>query len=108
MRDHKTRGRHRGIKSTLKSHEEKKLVDYVFKMQELGHLLTPIQLRLKVAIATQGRSTPWSRSGVFGKGWLRCFRCRHSQLANRRSHGLEVARIRALNPTTIETLYDNI
>ena len=55
LRDHlygKTRERHRGIKPTLKSYEEKKLVDYVFKMQDLGHPLTPIQLRLKVAVAT--------------------------------------------------------
>ena len=28
----KTRERHRGIKPTLKSHEEKKLVDYIFKI----------------------------------------------------------------------------
>ena len=35
LRDHlygKTKGRHRNIKPILKSHEEKKLVDYVFKM----------------------------------------------------------------------------
>ena len=45
LRDHlygKTRGMHKGIKPTLKSHEEKKLVNYVFKMQKLGHPLTPI------------------------------------------------------------------
>ena len=74
LRDHlygKTRGRHKGIQPTLKSHEEKKLVDYVLKVQELGHPLTPIQLCLKVVVATQGRSTPWSGSRVPGKGWLR-------------------------------------
>ena len=56
LRDHlynKTREKHKGIKPTLKSHEEEKLVDYVFKKQELGHLLTPVQLRLKVVVATQ-------------------------------------------------------
>ena len=111
LRDHlysKTRGRYRGITPTLKSHEEKKLVDYVFKMQDLGHPLTPMQLRLKVAVATQGRSTPWSGSGVPGKGWLKRFRRRHLQLVNRHSQGLEVARARALNPTTAETLYANL
>ena len=87
LRDHlygKTRGRHRGIKPTLKCHEEKKLVNYVFKMQELGHPFTPVQLCLKVVVATQGRSTPWNGVGVLGKGWLLCFRRRYPQLANRR------------------------
>ena len=45
IRDHlygKTRGRHRGIPPTLNSYEEKKIVDYVFKMQDLGHPLTPM------------------------------------------------------------------
>ena len=60
IRDHlysKTRIRQRGAKSTLKAHEEKKLVDFVFKMQDLGHPLTIAVLRLKVALATQTRST---------------------------------------------------
>ena len=71
IKDHlygKTRGRQRGIPPTLNSHEEKKIVNYVFKMQQLGHPLTPMQLRLKVAVATQGRSTLWSGSRVPGKG----------------------------------------
>ena len=74
LRNHlysKTKERHRGIKPTLKSHKEKKLVDYVFKIQELGHPLTSVELRLKVALATKGRSTPWTGSGVSGKGRLR-------------------------------------
>ena len=111
LRDHlygKTRGRHRGIKPTLKSHDEKRLVDYVFKMQELGHPLTPVQLRLKVAVATQGRSTSWSGVGVPSKGWLQRFRCRHPQLANRCSQGLEAVRAHVLNLTTVETLYSNL
>ena len=109
LRDHlysKSRGWHKGITPTLKSHEEKILVDYVFKMQDLDHPLTPMQLRLKVAVATQRRSTPWSGFEVLGKGWLRLFRRR--QLVNRHSQGLEVTRARALNPTTVETLYANM
>ena len=94
--------------TNLESHEEKKLVDYVFKMQDLDHPLTPMQLRLKVVVATQGRSTPWSGSGVPGKGWLRRFRRRHPQLVNRHSQRLEVARACALNPNTAEILYANL
>ena len=67
-----------------------------------------MQLCLKVAVATQGRSMPWSGSGVPDKGWLKRFRRRHPQLVNRHSQGLEVTRIRALNPTIAETLYANL
>ena len=87
IRDHlygKTRTKQRGAKPTLKAHEEKKLVDYVFKMQDLGHLLTTIELLLKVALATQTRSTPWSANGALGKCWLRRFQHRHPELATRR------------------------
>ena len=77
-------------------------------MQQLGHPLTPMQLRFKVAVATQGRSTPWSGSGVPGKGWLRRFRHRHPEVVNRQSQGLEVARAHALNPSTVATLYANL
>ena len=55
LRDHllgKTRSRQRGNSLVLKPDEEKKLVDYIFKMQDLGHPLTTGKLRLKVALAT--------------------------------------------------------
>ena len=61
LRDHlygTTTIRQRGNKPTLKPDEEQKLVDYVFKMQDLGHVQTPAELRLKVALATQTRQTP--------------------------------------------------
>ena len=77
LRDHllgKTRSRQRGNSPALKPDEEKKLVDYIFKMQDLGHPLTARELHLKVALATQSRETPWSATGVPGKGWLRRFR----------------------------------
>ena len=111
LQDHiygKTRSKQRGKTATLKPEEEKKLVDYVFKMQELGHPLTPAELRLKVALATQSRKTPWSATGVPGKGWLWRFRGRHPEFATRRSQGLEVARARALCPAIAESLYTNL
>ena len=111
LRDHlyeKTTCRQRGTKSMLKRQEEKKIVDYVFKMQELGHSLTPLELRLKVATATQTRETPWSASGLPGTGWLRRFYSRHPEIVSRRSQGLEVARARSLCPATAETLYGNL
>ena len=92
----------------LTAHDEKKIVDYVFKMQDCGHPLTATKLRLKVATATQTRSTPWSARGVPGKGWLRRFRSKHPEISSRRLQGLEVARARALCPITAESLYANL
>ena len=69
LRDHlygRTTPRQRGTKSTLKAHEEKKIVDNLFKMQD--HPLIPLELRLKVATTTQTRETPWSACGVPKKG----------------------------------------
>ena len=92
----------------MKAHEEKKLVDYVFKMQDFRHPLTTVELRLKVALPTHTRSTSWSTNGAPRKRWLRRFRRRHLELATRRSQGLKIARARSLCPTTTETLYSNL
>ena len=77
-------------------------------MQDLGHPLTPAEVRLKVALATQTRETPWSAVGVPGKGWLRRFRLRYHEIATRKSQGLEIARARAVCPTMAESLYTNL
>ena len=70
LRDHLSGivfGRRRGPKIVLIEIEEKKLVNCCFKMQELGHHLTPMQLKLKVAQATQTRDTPWSDTKVMAQ-----------------------------------------
>ena len=111
LRDHlygKTTSKQRSNLPTLKPDEEKKLVDYIFKMQDLGHPLTPVELRLKVALATQTRETPWSAIGVLGKGWLRRFRLRYPEIATRKSQGLEIARAHAVRLTEAESLYSNL
>ena len=111
IRDHlygRTISRQKGIRLVLTCHEENKIVDYVFKMQDRGHPFTAAELRLKVATTTQTRSMPWSARGVPGKGWLRRFRSRHPEISSRRSQGLEVARARALCPITAQSLYANL
>ena len=80
----------------------------MFKMQDPGHPLTPWELRLKVALATQTRKTPWSATRVSGKGWLKRFRSRHLKIATRRSQGLDIARARALCPSIAKTLCCNL
>ena len=77
LKDHlygKTTSRQRSNLPTLKADEEKKLVDYILKMEDLGHPLTPVELRLKAAFTTQTIKMPWSATGVPNKGWLRRFR----------------------------------
>ena len=111
IRDHlygRTTSRQKGMRPVLTPHEENKIIDYVFKMQDCGYPLTAAELRLKVATATQTRSTSWSARGVPGKRWLRRFRSRHPEISSRRSQGLEVARARALCPTTAKSLYANL
>ena len=100
--------RQKDIRPVLTPHDEKKIVDYIFKMQDRGHPLTAAELCLKVATTTETRSTPWSARGVPGKGWLRRFWSRHPEISSRRSQGLEVARARALCPITAESLYTNL
>jgi hypothetical protein len=111
LRDHlygKVVGRKRGSQTVLKEEEETKLVKYLFKMQDLGHPLTSGQLRLKVALATQTRETPWSAAGVPGKSWLRSFKLRHPELTSRKSQGLELGRARGLCPSSAASLYCNL
>ena len=111
IRDHlygKTITRQKGIRPILTPHEEKKIVDYVFKIQDRGHPLTAAELHLKVATATQTRSTPWSARGIPSKRWLCRFRSRHPEISSRRSQGLEVARARGLCLIIAENLYANL
>jgi len=103
-----TNGRHRGICPTLKHDEELKLVDFIFKMQEIGYPLTPTDLRVKVAQATQARQTPWSATGLPGSGWLRSFRRRHPEISLRKSQELAVARARNMCPAIVEGFYANL
>ena len=107
LRDHLLT-RQRGNAPVFRVDEEHKLVDYIFKMQNLGHPLTAAELRLKVALATQTRATPCSRTGLPSKDWLRRFRIRHPEIATRKSQGLEFSRTRALCLIVAKTLYTNL
>ena len=100
--------RKRGPKIVLNERDEQKLVDYCFKMQELGHPLTPLQLKLKVAQTIQTRDTLWSDIGIPGKSWLKSFRRRHHELVARKNQPLELGRASGLYPNTIATLYCNL
>jgi hypothetical protein len=74
--------RKRGAAPVLTEAEEQELVQYVLAIQELGFPLTLLQLKLKVALMTQGRDTPFT-NGIPGTCWLRWFRRRHPELSVR-------------------------
>ena len=77
-------------------------------MQDNGHPLTPTDLRVKVAQATQARQTPWSASGFPGSGWLQGFRRRHPEISLRKSQELAVARARNMCPAIVASFYANL
>ena len=104
----KTRTTQRGNLPTSKVDKEKKLLDYIFNMQDFEHPLIPTELCLKLALAIQTKETPWSVIGVPNKSSLRRFRLRHPEIATRKSQGLEATRTHALYPTIAKTLYTNL
>jgi hypothetical protein len=87
--------------------EEQQVVEYVVKMQEVGFLITILQLRLKVALITQDRVTPFT-NGILGPGWLRWFKKRHHELSLRLAQGLDAKRARSLCPDNVKTFYSNL
>ena len=97
----------RGPPSVLSTEEENALEDYMVQMADYGHPLSMEQLRLKVALLTQERPTPFT-NGIPGPAWARWFKKRHPNLALRQSQGLDVARAKGLCPTNVSTFYANL
>ena len=83
------------------------LEEYMIQMADLGHLLSMEQLRLKVALLTQERPTPFT-NGVQGPAWVWWFKKRHPALSLQQSQGLDVARAKGLCPENVETFYKNL
>ena len=93
------RGRKRGPQPVLNQEEVDALETYMREMAEYGHPLTTEQLKLKVALLTQERPTPFT-NGVLGNSWLMWFRNRHPNLTVSQSQSLEFARAKGLNKLT--------
>jgi hypothetical protein len=99
--------RKRGAKAVLTQVEEQHVVEYVVKMQEVGFPMTILQLRLKVALITQDRVTPFT-NGIPGPRWLRWFKKRHPELSLRLAQGLDAKRGHSLCPDNVKTFYSNL
>jgi hypothetical protein len=99
--------RKRDATPVLTESEEQQLVQYVFAMQELGFPLTILQLKLKVAMMTQDRDTPFT-NGVPSTGWLHWFRRRHPELSVRLAQGLDAKHARGLCAENVSGFYENL
>ena len=91
----------------LSIEEENALEDYMVQMADYGHPLSMEQLRLKVALLTQERPTPFT-NGSPGPAWARWFKKRHPNLALRQSQGLDVARAKDLCLANVSTFFANL
>ena len=72
-----------------------------------GLPLTTKQFKLKVALLSQERATPFL-NGIPGYRWLRWFQKRHPILTARQSQGLEVSRATGLCAENVATFYKNL
>jgi hypothetical protein len=99
--------RKRSAATVLSKVEEEQLVQYVIAIQDLGFPLTILQLKLKVAMMTQGRETPFT-NGVPGTGWVRWFKRRHPELSVRLAQGLNAKRARSLCAINVSSFYENL
>lgn len=91
----------------LKKEEESALETYMERMQNCGHPLSMEDLRLKVALITQERVTPF-KDGIPGDSWVRWFKKRHPDLIMRQSQGLEFARTKGLCAENVASFYNNL
>ena len=103
----RTLSRKRGPPTILKEDEESALETYMERMQNCGHPLSMEDLRLKVALITQERVTPF-RDGIPGDSWVRWFKKRHPDLIMRQSQGLEFARAKGLCAENVASFYNNL
>jgi hypothetical protein len=99
--------RRRRAAAVLTEAEEQQLVQYIIAMQELGFPLTISQLKMKVAMMTQGRDTPFT-NGILGPSWVRWFKRRHPELSVRLAQGLDAKRARGLCAENVKSFYDNL
>ena len=107
MFSEKTTSRKRGKSGVLSSEEENELVNWIFKMQNLGHPITLNKCRLKVVEITQDRDTTFT-NGISGPSWIKWFKARNPGLTLRIAQGLEQSRAKGLCPENVASLYDNL
>ena len=102
-----TLSRKRGRKPVLSTIEEEKLVQYIYGMARYGHPFNLIELKIKLAKATQLHNTPFI-DGIHGVGQLHWFKKRHLKLSLHMSQRLDASRVRGLYLENVSTFYKNL
>ena len=103
----RTTNRKRGPTLVLKHEEEQALENYMINVAEYGHPLTTKQLKLKVALLTHERATPF-KNGILGNSWLTWFQKRHPTLTTRQCQELDFSRAKGLCAEKVSTFYENL
>ena len=110
IRDHlvgRSTGRKMDPRTVLSNDEKQKLCHYISLMVEWGHLMTPLQLKNKVAEITQERIIPFM-NGILGNSWIKWFKLRHPELVLKVPQGLDQRRAKALNIDNVARSYSNL
>ena len=79
----------------------------MIKMAEYRHPLTTEELRLKIALLTQERVTPF-KDGILGNSWFTWFKKRHPNLTTRQSQELEYSRAKGFCAEKVASFYQNL
>lgn len=75
-----TVSRKRGRKPILSIVEEEKVIGYILGIAKYGHPINIIELKFKVAEATQLWDSPF-KDGIPRAGWFHWFRKRHPEIS---------------------------
>ena len=93
----KTTTRKIGPKTVLTKQKEGFVIEYIYEMLDVEQPLTPQMLKL-----TQ------FKDGIPGDSWFHWFKKRHLHLVMRVPQGLDFARAKAMNPSTMQIFYSNL
>jgi hypothetical protein len=66
------------------------------------------KLLMKGVEITQINVTPFTKYGVLGENWWKCFMQHHPKLTMRSSQSLEVSKTKTLNPKNCLSFYNNL
>ena len=91
----------------LDTKEEVASKKYMLDMAEYGHSLSIEQLRLKVALMTQERATPFT-DGIPRRRWLYWFKNIHLDITIRQVQGLEITHAKGLCAKNVASFLRNL
>lgn len=88
--------------------QEKELCDYLITSAKHNYGLTTTEMRklaFKYAVANKINVSSWEEKEIAGKGWLRMFRSRHSEISLRKPEATSLARSTAFNKQNVNEFF---